>query len=465
MKRAALLCLTLLVGGCVYYNGMYNTKRLAGGARKAEAEGRTFDAASLWGQVEVKAESVLARHPNSKWAEEARLLQGTALVKLRNCAGALPPLENVMVTARNATMAEEAAVLVGGCRATLGDPVGAMSAYSRLTSSRDTARRSLALFAHGRAQRMNGEYEAALAELAGTDYPGTRGERAAALAGLGRLPEALAIADTLLTARDTLTPWDSLLAALGRHDPETASALTDRIAESSRVPATIRASVLVADAARWRETDPDRSERRLAAAVATAGGTPGASEAKFEALRSQIRLADSPPVLLEQATRLEELGEDAGSVAPRAAQLAGFARMVAIASDSVPPGSPQGDMRLFVAGEMARDSLVADRFAARQFRRVLAEWPASPFAPKAILALILLEPDQADSLRATLLAGYPSSPYVAMIEGGASPEYAVLEDSLRRFAISFRPEARRAPVQIRQVPPPPAAAPREPVNR
>ena len=465
MKRATLVCLLLLVGGCAYYNGMYNTKRLASRARKAEKEGRTFDATSLWGQVGVKAESVLAQHPNSKWADEARLLQGTALVKRRNCANALRPLESVMVTARNPALAEEAAALVGGCRTILGDPLGAMSAYSRLTGSRDPALRRLALFAHGRAQRLSGEYQAALAELAGTDYPGAQGERAAALAGLGRLPEALAIVDTLLAVRDTLTPWDSLVAAVGRHDPEAASALTDRIAESSGLPSAVRANVLVADAARWSETDPDRSEGRLIAAENAAEGSPLASEARLEALRNRLRLVDSLPALLEQISRMEELGEAVGPVAPRAAQLAAFARKVALASDSVPAGSPRGDLRLFVAGEMARDSLGADHYAACQFRRVITEWPASPFAPKAMLALILLEPDQADSLRTALLATYPSSPYVAMIEDGASPEYAVLEDSLRRFTSGFRPDGRRAPVPIRPNRPPPAAAPREPVNR
>ena len=48
----------LLLGGCVYYNGMYNANRLARSARKAEREGRTFEANNLWGQVVTRAESV-----------------------------------------------------------------------------------------------------------------------------------------------------------------------------------------------------------------------------------------------------------------------------------------------------------------------------------------------------------------------------------------------------------------------
>jgi hypothetical protein len=463
MKRLALGALLLLAGGCAYYNGMYNAKRLAGRARQAEKEGRTFDATSLWGQVGVKAESVLAQHPTSKWADEARLLQATSLVKLRNCALAVRPLENLVTSSPRQDLAEEAAVMLGGCRTTLGDPLGAISAYSRLTGSRDPGRRSLALFAHGQALRISGQYQEALAELAGTDHPGAPGERAAALAGAGRIPEAIGLVDSLLLARDTLAPWDSLLAAVARHDPEAAASLTDRIRDADGMPPLLRARLLVADAARWRASDPERSEGRLTSAEQIAEGTPLAGEARLESFRIRVRAVDSIAQLTELGDRIEELGEGVGPVAPRAAQLAGFTHRVALAADSVPPGSPRGDLRLFIAGEMARDSLGADRFAAHQFHRIAREWPGSPFAPKALLALILLEPSQADSLRQVLQATYPSSPYLAMVADGVSPDFLVLEDSLRRFAAGFRPEGRGAPRPVRETRP--GAAPREPVNR
>jgi hypothetical protein len=462
MKRIATLGLLLLLGGCAYYNGMYNAKRLAGRARNAEKEGRTFDATSLWGQVGVKAESVLAQHPNSKWTDEARLLQGTSLVKLKNCTLGVRPLEQVLAGANDQRLAEEAAVLLGDCRTTMGDPAGAMAAYGRLTNSKDPGRRRLALFSHGRAQRIDGNYELALAELSSTDYPGAQGERAAALAGLGRLPEALVLVDSLLARGDSTAPWDSLLAAVSRHDREAGSRLTDQVAASEVLSPTFRARLLTAEGDRWRETDAARSEARLAAAEKMAAGTQAGFEARLQAILLKIRGVDSLSQLQELISQFEELGEGTGAIAPRAMQLAGFARRVALTADSVPPGLPAGDLRLFLAGEMARDSLDAQRFAASQFRRVAAEWPASPFAPKAMLALILLQPGRADSLRAALLASYPSSPYVAMIEGGESAEYAVLEDSLRRFAMAFRPEGRVAPPRPQ---PRPTTAPREPVNR
>src|ERR671920_2049790 len=88
-----------LMSGCVYYNGMYNANRLARSARKAERDGRTFEANGLWGQVATKAESVLVRHPTSKYAQDAGLLRGIALSRLGQCEQALGPLSE-LTTAR-----------------------------------------------------------------------------------------------------------------------------------------------------------------------------------------------------------------------------------------------------------------------------------------------------------------------------------------------------------------------------
>src|ERR671917_1675773 len=104
-------------GGCVYYNGMYNANRLASSARKAEREGRTFEATNLWGQVATKAESVLVRHPHSKYAEEASILRGLALAKLGQCEQALGPLNRVTVANLQAELREDTWLAAGRCQA------------------------------------------------------------------------------------------------------------------------------------------------------------------------------------------------------------------------------------------------------------------------------------------------------------------------------------------------------------
>ena len=71
VSRVALLAGAFLLGGCVYYNGMYNTNRMAKSARKAERDGRAFEAQGYWGQVVTKADSLVVRHPRRKYADQA----------------------------------------------------------------------------------------------------------------------------------------------------------------------------------------------------------------------------------------------------------------------------------------------------------------------------------------------------------------------------------------------------------
>src|SRR5918999_2122636 len=111
----ATAALTGTLAGCVYYNGMYNANRLARSARKAEREGRTLEANGLWGQVATKAESVLVRHPTSKYATEAGLLRGVALARLGQCEQALEPLSRISTTSANSDLIEDGLLAAGRC--------------------------------------------------------------------------------------------------------------------------------------------------------------------------------------------------------------------------------------------------------------------------------------------------------------------------------------------------------------
>lgn len=443
--RVLALLLPLLLGaGCAYYNGMYNAKRLAGRARKAERDGRTLEATSLWGQVAVKAESAAVRHPSKKWTDEARLLHGTALVRLRDCSRALAPLEAVMLTAREAEWREQAALMVGGCLAQLGNQAGSAAAFARLAESRVPARRNLARYQHGRALRLEGRYQEALAELALTNDPHAPGERGATLAALGRVSEAVAIAESLIVLGDTLTRWDTLLTWIGHADPQAASDVTERVSEASGLPQTLKARLLAQDGIRLLARDSAAGVRRLQAAESVGRGTRAQAEVRFESARAGIARATTTDGLRQASELLDDVGEG-GEFATRAMQVRAAAQRLLSLLDSTAPGSPQGDLRLFLAGEWARDSLESPRFAAIQFRRLADEWRDSPFAPKALLALIPLEPGSADSLRTVLLERFSESPYLAVIQGGESPGYLVLEDSLRQFALALRGQGRARP--------------------
>ncbi|HSM17086.1 MAG TPA: hypothetical protein VK845_08855 [Gemmatimonadales bacterium] len=115
MRRVAALTLLMAGAGCAYYNGMYNANRLAREAEKAEREGRAFQSDGLWAQAAVRAESVLVRHPGSKWADDAMLLRGKAYKKRNDCPSAIPSLQDAIFSSRDSALVTDAALLLGDC--------------------------------------------------------------------------------------------------------------------------------------------------------------------------------------------------------------------------------------------------------------------------------------------------------------------------------------------------------------
>lgn len=472
MRRPAALALALLLGGCAYYNGMYHTDRTAGRALKAEREGRTLEANGLWGEVSVRAESVLVRHPHAGFADRARVLQGQSLARLGQCERALLPLEEA-ADARDAAVATRARRLAGECYERLGDYAGAIRAFGRLAESPDARERAYGRFALGRTLSHEGRFDEAVAALERSEHPRAVAERAAALAGAGRVGEAVAVAESLLAAqhplvRDTLMPWDSLVARVRRHDTTAAQRLlADAVADTAIAPA-IRAELLLADAEYWFPADSARGLRRFAEARAL--GRPGDAVSRAADLRqaiARLRVAPDPARFAELAQQVNDLAETGGRFAPEASRLGRVALKMA-AQDSLVAGTPSGEMRLFLLAEVARDSLSATLLAARYLHRITAGWPESPYVPKALLALMELEPAHADSLRDALARDYAASPYVLTLLGTESPAFQALEDSLAGLAPGGRPTPAR-PATPRPTPgrPQPAqpATPRAPVEQ
>jgi hypothetical protein len=96
------------------------------------------------------------------------------------------------------------------------------------------------------------------------------------------------------------------------------------------------------------------------------------------------------------------------------------------------------DAKLFVLGEIVRDSLRAPVPAMALFFLVQRDHPESAIAPKALLAAAILRPELADSLSAVLDNQYPASPYRLALNGQASGLFAALEDSLKTLFAAER---------------------------
>ncbi len=426
-----------LLGGCVYYNGMYNANRLAGSARKAEREGRTYEANNLWGQVATKAESVVVRHPDSKYAEEAAVLRGVALARLGQCDEAMTPLTRISLASIKPELTEEAQLATGLCQIKLGNPAAGDIAFTQLLDSKAPVRRREARVQHARILREAGKYQEALSALEGVRDPRAEPERLLALAGTRHVPEAMALADSLIARADTTTPWDSLLATLGRENPASASTLVDRLAQLPKQVPETQARRLLEDGIRLSQTDTVRSVERLRAAIKIGGAGDAAGKASLYLIRGELRRVDRPEDLPPVRAALPPVAKQYPTVAAEANQLGATLDRVSRTLTSVTPDSAQGDLRLFLAAEAARDSIGAPRLAARIWQQIVEQWPLSPYAPKALLAAEQLDSTRGDSARMLLESRYSDSPYLAAIRGEADSAYKHLEDSLGSYAAAL----------------------------
>jgi hypothetical protein len=444
-RTVILSLVAALLAGCEYYNGKYNTKRLAGSARKAERDGRTFEANNLWGQVITRADTLVARHPDSKYVDEALAWKGVALSRLNQCEAAVAPLGRLSLLPPEDDVTEEAALALGRCQLRLGDPAIAEPLFTRVTESKDPARRQQARLLRAQVLRATGRHREAVAALKGLTDPRAANERLLALAGGRQRNAALALADSMLATRDTTVRWDTVVVTVGREDPVTASALVSRLVRRPGLQPAVRARLFLEDGVRLAAVDSVRAEARLRqAAEADSAGETG-ERAQLQLTRLRLTRAnavvDLPPLSRELQQRMKGEGGPRG----QAAQLLESIRRILLASDSASAGAAQADLRLFLAAETARDSLAAPALAASLFRMIVETMPDSPYAPKAILAGQTLDPVWGASALPLLEQRYASSPYVAFLQGMEPYGYRELEDSLQRFAYAAAAEPQAVP--------------------
>jgi len=217
---------------------------------------------------------------------------------------------------------------------------------------------------------------------------------------------------------------------VGERNPELGSDVLDRLRAAELLPAGQLPVLLGADAARL--SGPARAAR-LAELARVAPLSDAGDAARLELTRVHMREAATPAELRAFADTLADIasaGRASQSVAERLALQAGT---VAHVADSVPPGDPQGDLRLFLAAEVARDSLGANAAALGLFRRVVDEWPDGSYAAKALLAGRRLDPAWAEATDSLLVGRYAESPYVLAARGGDRSAMGQLEDSLAAF--------------------------------
>lgn len=451
-RLAQLACLMLLLSGCVYYNGVYNAKRLTREAEQAEREGRRFEAQGLYAQAVVKADSVLARYPRSSWADDARFLRGNALARTRSCEQGVTDLELVAATSPDSALAARAEEVLAGCYLELDRPDDAVVRYERRWAASDSVDRVRLAPAYVRALQEAGRASEAAAILAldGARIP--LEHQLAVAASRGEDARALELLEALL-ADTTAVDWPELVRGVARENPAFASTMTQRLAASEAVPPAIRFQLRVDEAERWIARDTARAREQYQLALASATDVRGTAPARAGLTSLALAEADTADLtrLADSLDAVVALGGATAVVAARRAE--SFQRLRAVRDSLASLDSlPQGDMWHFLLAELVRDSIGAPRAAASYFQAMTAAHPASPYAAKALLAAALLRPELRDSLVAIAFSRYPASPYVLLLQGHDTPGYRALEDSLRLWtAAEFRRRAEQRGPRRNQV--------------
>lgn len=436
----------VLVAGCAYYNGLFNANRLAKEARRAEREGRTSEARSLWSRAAVKAESVATRYPKSKYRDDALVLQGLALAQIGACSQAVAALGVAADSSPDAAMRTRARLLMGECWLTLRQPDSARGAVTPVVEGGGPSDRAQALLLRGEAHLRLGADEAALADLTASGLPDAAFPRAVALARLGRADAAVALLEDAVARPYVESGWLEALDSLGARAPHRASGLVDRLIAAQRLGPGQRARLLLADAERLRTAgDTARAAPRFAA---VADAVPDSAEGQVARVYRTIEATLAAQTVEAVDTLLDSLQAATGS-GGAAVRAAGRFQSVLIRTEQAlrETGTP---LQLFLAAEDVRDSLRAPELASALFQEVERRHPASVVAPKALLALAWLHPGDADSLIARLETHYPESVYTLALRGVAGDRYRAVEDSLRRLGREA-PQDRRTPAATRRV--------------
>ncbi len=451
MKLGRLIALIFLgvatVGGCAYYNGLYNANQLVKDALRAEREGRIGEARSLWSRAAVKAESVAVRYSDSKYFDDALVLQGRALRAAGQCRAAIEPLQAAIEHGQDPALLEQAHFFLGRCRYAEGQVDSAIVSFTRTLPSDDTLLASEAYLWRGRAFAERGQLDSAIADFRISALVDAAFDLSVASARLRQDAEAERVLRWRADGEYLEDLWLATLDSVGEYLPDLSSAITELLLERQNLDESETGNLLLRDGEMWAEHgEKERATERFFQVVDVAPDLPAGSAARFRLIVSELQSTTDLSRLPGWSDSLAGIAEYGEIALPSSAEISRAVEMAAFslqdhASDDLPADDwrlQNPDLEMFLAAEALRDGALAKPLAAALFQEIVFRYPSSPVAPKAMLAAAALDGDAADSLTATAGRMYPQSPYTLVLRGVALDAYAAIEDSLRTLILARR---------------------------
>lgn len=423
----------LFLGGCVYYNAIYNAEHTFREAESLERVGRDSLAQARYGEVVRKAAAGFRKAPRGSWADEALYLLGRARLRQGDLAGAASALRQAADLTDSPEIRHGAEVYLGAVEILRGEPQRGL----------DLLNGAMAELPDGPARAEGHLWRARVlmrGELLGGAWwdldraavldPGIRVPAALERIGWGihhrSLPRTREGVARLLSYPEGGARRDSLEVLLRGADEVWGTRETVALLDSASEAAwdrTARGRVRLLRARMLRETGDAEAARAEAGAVASGFGA-AAAEARI--FLARWRLAEAAD-LVDARAAVPLLLPAEGD--PRAEALLGrVTEMIALADRGI-----DEPLALFAAGEIARDELGALGLARGLFLAYADGVPRAPWSSKALLAA--LDVSGAEGDRAWIrgrLEARAESPYVLAARGESAPGLEALEGELAR---------------------------------
>ncbi len=447
IKRLVLaLALALALGSCGYFNTLYNARRQFADAERARLRGDVATARTGYNGSIDKAAKSYRRYPQGRWADDALYLIARARFRLGENLAARAAFDELLARATGEGMRTAAHAYAGAAGVNLADAAHARMHLDSALAHIDRAP-ALAGFAHlwrARARAELGDVAGAWHDL---DAVTSSDDREFQAVQVERVAIAVQSADTtraadafarLLSGRDVRRELDTVnslaVAAMVPFGAERVRAMLSPV-HGDFVPAARDSLALIRARLADRAGDTLTANREL---LELAGRSAAATAAAARVLvaRSRLRGASS----LEQLSSVRTLLLPAIANVDAQALIRTIRLVDVLVRRAAETGQP---LALFAAAEVARDELDAPLLARQLFTTFVDVGAQTPWAGKALLAAIALDPNapESNALRARI-AALPPNPYTTLLRGeGAEAAFESAEERLDRSLAGLRAEA------------------------
>ncbi len=392
MMRLVPLLALLPLAGCAYFNGIYNARQAEQKGDALRRSGRTAEAESVYAIAAAKAESVLVRYPHSRWRGDALFIAGWSWAMAARCSRAEPHLEAFLTRGEvTETALARATLALAACRVQEGEAAQGRALVAPLVHSPDRHLADEAAVWAALASARLGELDSTQAYLRQVAGRPARARAAwmvvSALLERGDLPAA----ESILVQRAAQGDYQhdllrTLRALWNAGGAERVARIVERY-DSSRISSDDRARLhlLMGELALAAGRDSTARVHLMIArslardTVVLQDASAGLTQAELASLTSLVDVAN-----------VVARGHERGGGSPIQRRLEDNVLLLQML-DAHEDGTGAS---LFLAAEVARDSLHAPALARTLFERV-AELPRSPLSTKALRAAAQLGPGPA----------------------------------------------------------------------